>query len=501
MNEERNMKSDLDVDLQIIIKKNVIMNMLSLNSEFIRVFSISISTLIFSPTLAGCNGRIKEKSEKPNIVIVLADDLGWGDVGYNGSPIKTPNLDMLAETAIQLNRFYVAPISTPTRAGLLTGRYPNRMGVRHVVIPPWRDYGIEPNEIFLPQELEKAGFMHRTIIGKWHLGHSRKKYYPLNRGFTHFYGHLNGAIDFFSLEREGELDWHNDWESSYDKGYSTDLITEHAVQCINEYSAEENPFFIYVAYNAPHTPLQAKDEDLELYGFDSSKPRFGQGDKTGRGNTKEQTYAAMVTSMDRGIGEIIQALKDTGEFDNTIFLFFSDNGTDNGSSGELRGRKFLEFEGGVRVPALLSWPSRLTGETIFDQVTGYVDIMPTLLDIVGVESDAIFDGVSFLPVLTGEKRDIDRNLYLGQGAVVSKEWKFIEKGHNAAMKMESDMLFKIDVDPSEQNNLIDIHVEKAEELRSFVSIYDTIRSPRPLPDYSVGRDNFVVPKEWGVSQD
>ncbi len=464
-------------------------------------WKISTSAFTFLTLTAGCVAHDTGVVNHPNIVVVLADDLGWGDVGYHGSHIQTPNLDMLAETAIRLNRFYVAPVSTPTRAGLMTGRYPNRMGVRHVVIPPWRDYGIETDEIFLPQELEKADYKHRAIIGKWHLGHSRKKYYPLNRGFTHFYGHLNGAIDFFSHEREGELDWHDDWESSYDKGYSTDLITNRAVQCIRSYSAEENPFFIYVAYNAPHTPLQAKDEDLALYGFDPEKPRYGQGDKTGRGNTREQTFAAMVTSMDRGIGEIIQALKDTGEFDNTIFLFFSDNGTDSGSSGELRGQKFLEFEGGVRVPALLSWPTRLAGKKIVDQVTGYVDVMPTLLDIVGVQSEADFDGISMLPVLSGKQQYIERNLYLGQGAVVSNEWKFIEKGHNAAMRMDSDMLFKIDTDPSEKNNLIDSHRDKAEELRSFVKTYDTIRPPRKLPDFGVGRDEFVAPEEWKVTRD
>lgn len=199
----------------------------------------------------------------------------------------------------------------------------------------------------------------------------------MNKGFTHFYGHLNGAIDYFSHEREGELDWHNDWESSYDKGYSTDLIAGYAVKCIKDYASEDNPFFMYVAFNAPHTPLQAKDEDLLLYGFDPSKPRFGKGDKTGRGNNQEQTFAAMVTALDRRIGQIIQTLKDTGEFDNTLFLFFSDNGSDVVSSGKLRGRKFLEFEGGVRVPALLSWPAKLEGKRTIDQAMGYVDVMPT----------------------------------------------------------------------------------------------------------------------------
>lgn len=464
------------------------------------VKGVGVSVLASSICTA-CAKDMDNKAQKPNIVIVLADDMGWGDVGYHGSNIQTPNLDMLAASAIQLNRFYVAPVSTPTRAGMLTGRYPNRMGVRHVVIPPWRDYGIEPQEIFLPQELEKAGYKHRAVIGKWHLGHSRKKYYPLNKGFTHFYGHLNGAIDFFSLEREGELDWHNDWESSYDKGYSTELLTQHAVTSIKDYAKEKNPFFVYVAYNAPHTPLQAPDEDLKLYGFDPSKPRFGKGDKTGRGNNQEQTYAAMVTNLDRGIGEIIKTLKDAGEYENTIFLFFSDNGPDVGSSGELRGNKFLEFEGGVRVPALLNWPAKLKGSRTINQVMGFVDVMPTILDVLNIKSKAEFDGISMLPILSGEKEKIDRNFYLGLGAVVSNEWKFIEKGHNEKMKMESDMLFKIDTDPFEKVNVIDTYKEKAAELKQFVKPYDAIEPPRPLPDYGEGRDGFVPPVEWKVTEE
>jgi arylsulfatase B len=452
----------------------------------------------FMSLVGVCCTQGAASANKPNIVIVLADDLGWGDVGYHGSDIKTPNLDKLSQTGVQLDRFYVAPISSPTRAGLMTGKYPDRLGIREVVIPPWRDYGVEPEEIMLPQELAKAGYKNRAIIGKWHLGHSRKKYYPLNKGFTHFYGHLNGAIDYFTHEREGELDWHNDWESCYDKGYSTDLITEHAVRCIRDYS-KEGPFFIYVAYNAPHGPLQAKDDDLKLYGFDESKPRYGKV-KTGHGNNEKQTFSAMVTCMDRGIGQIIQALTDAGEIDNTIFLFFSDNGTENGSSGELRGKKFLEFDGGVRSPALLSWPAKLKGGQVISQLTGFVDVTPTLLDVVGQKSAATFDGMSMLPVLSGKTGAIDRKLYLGLGAAVTNEWKFIEKGHNPKMKLNENQLFRIVSDGGEKQNLISQYPHLASEMEKFVHQYDTITPKRPLPDYNYGKEEFVAPKEWKVSE-
>jgi arylsulfatase B len=209
----------------------------------------------------------------------------------------------------------------------------------------------------------------------------------------------------------------------------------------------------------------------------------------------------MVTNMDRGIGEIIKTLKDAGEFDNTIFVFFSDNGPENGSSGELRGKKFLEFEGGVRVPALLSWPAKFKGGRTINQVMGFVDLMPTIMDVLNINSKAEFDGLSMLPILSGEKEIIDRNFYLGLGAVVSNEWKFIEKGHNEKMKMESDMLFKIDTDPFEKVNVIDMYKEKAAELKQFVKPYDAIEPPRPLPDYGEGRDGFVPPKEWKVTEE
>jgi len=449
-------------------------------------------------SVAGCYAQTANSDKKPNIVIILADDLGWGDVGYHGSSIQTPNIDRLSQTGIQLDRFYVAPISSPTRTGLMTGKYPNRLGIRNDVIPPWRDYGIGPEEIMLPQELAKAGYNNRAIIGKWHLGHSRKEYYPLSKGFTHFYGHLNGAIDYFTHERDGELDWHNDWESCYDKGYSTDLITKHAVKCIKEYS-KEGPFFIYVAFNAPHGPLEAKDDDMKLYGFDESKPRYGKV-KTGHGNNEEQTYSAMVTCMDRGVGEIIQALKDAGEIDNTILLFFSDNGPEFGSSGELRGKKFLEFDGGVRSPALLSWPAKLKGGRTISQLMGFVDVMPTLLDIAGQKSAAAFDGMSMLPVLTGKVDSIDRSFYLGRGAVVTNEWKFIEKGHNPKMNLTENQLFKITSDASEKDNVIEQYPKIADDLRNFVFRYDTIQPKRPMPDYNEGQEGYKAPKEWKVTK-
>src|SRR5690606_17729890 len=297
----------------------------------------------------GLTSGIAQPGEKPNIVIILADDLGWGDVGYKGGDIQTPHIDRLAKEGVILDNFYTAPICSPTRAGLLTGRYPDRFGLRQNVILPWSDFGVDTAEIFLSEMLADAGYGHRAAFGKWHLGHSRRAYLPLQRGFTHFYGHYNGAIDYFTHMREGELDWHRNEETCYDEGYATDLITKEAVASIKQYAEDSSPFFIYVAYNAPHSPLQAKEDDLLLYGYEKDKPHDKSGEQqfAGKGNTMRQTYSAMVTAMDRGIGEILSALTEAGIAEQTLVVFFSDNGAapgHGGSSGKLRGAKFTEWE-------------------------------------------------------------------------------------------------------------------------------------------------------------
>lgn len=451
-------------------------------------------------------------STKPNIVIILADDLGWGDVGFHGSDIKTPYIDQLAKDGVILNRFYTAPVCSPTRAGLMTGRYPNRFGLRETVVPPWSEFGVDTSEVFLSQILAEAGYKNRAALGKWHLGHAKRKYLPLQRGFTHFYGHYNGAIDYFTHKREGELDWHNDEETSHDKGYSTDLITEEAVRCIKSYSSQKAPFFLYVAYNAPHGPLQAKKEDLLLYGYDETKPSFGKGNKddegfSGRGNTKKQTYAAMVTNMDRGIGNILAALKESGIDENTLVLFFSDNGAAPGegsSSGELKGTKFQEWDGGVRSPAVIKWPAGFKGGHSIDQVTGYIDIVPTLGEIAGLKENSkkALDGISILPVLENKKEKISRDFYLGYGSLISdNKWKIVKAANgNPRMKLEEDVLYNIAADPSEKKNIKTVYPLIYKELKEKVSQFDAIKSTIEVAPYGEGRQGFKAPKDWKITE-
>lgn len=455
---------------------------------------LSIIPLVFSPMLPGAAAA---NNEKMNVVIILADDLGWGDVGFHFSTVKTPAIDKLAQDGIILDRFYTAPVSTPTRAGMLTGRYPNRFGLRETVIPPWRDFGLDPEEETLAEMLGKVGYANRAMLGKWHLGHSRKEYHPLSRGFTHFYGHYNGALNYFTHIRDGQLDWHRNWDPCYDQGYTTDLIADESVRLINEYAQSDDPFFLYVAFNAPHSPLNAKDEDIALYTNNFSQLTKAEKDRV--------TYSAMVTCMDRGIGAIRKALQDNGIENNTLIIFFSDNGADanfGASSGSLRGGKFQEFDGGVRSPAVVSYPAKWNGKRTVKQVVGFVDIMPTIRSLLKIEGEPKrpFDGLDISPLLSGEQPVLTRDLYLGCGAVVNNNYKLILKGKNGKVSLSNDFLSYYPEQYYEETNMWNkaAHQSEYNRLKAIAQQYDAIVSPFILPPYSEGQDDFRAPFEWNI---
>nr|WP_303921257.1 sulfatase-like hydrolase/transferase [Draconibacterium sediminis] len=228
-----------------------------------------------------------ETTSKPNIIIILADDLGYADVGFHGSDIKTPHIDRIASEGVVLEQYYACPMCSPTRAGLMTGRYPIRFGLMRAVVPPQRVFGMPPEETTIAEMLSEAGYKYRGITGKWHLGHQEKRWTPANQGFTFFEGCHNGAVDYFTQDRNGERDWQELTKPSEKTGYTTDLIGNAAIEFIQSVPKDE-PFFLYVPFTAPHSPFQAKDEDLEKY------PNR-QGDK--------KTYAAMVDCMDQNIGQ------------------------------------------------------------------------------------------------------------------------------------------------------------------------------------------------------
>lgn len=245
-------------------------------------------------------------AERPNIVVFLADDLGWTDIGWHGGEIKTPHLDKLAMEGARLEQFYVLPVCSPTRAAFLTGRYPIRHGLQLSVVRPWAQYGLPLDERTLPQALKQADYR-TAITGKWHLGHFRPEYLPTRRGFDMQYGHYNGAIDYFTHERDGEHDWHRNDTENRDTGYSTTLLGDEAVRIIE--SQDQNvPLFLYVPFNAPHSPLQVSDEYRKYY------PKIA--------DKRRQAFAAMVHCMDEQVGRVVAAIEKRSMTSNTLFVFF-----------------------------------------------------------------------------------------------------------------------------------------------------------------------------------
>ena len=459
----------------------------------------TLQILLVSALLASGAELFAAPAKRPNLVILVADDLGWNDVGYHGSDIRTPAIDRLAKSGVQLDRFYVCPICSPTRAGLLTGRYPHRFGLRDTVIPPWRKFGLNLSEQTLPEVFAKAGYKRRACIGKWHLGHYKRAYHPIERGFTHFYGHYNGAIDYFTHLREGERDWHRNFEPSADAGYSTELLGDEAVRFIKG-SPEGEPFLLYLPFNAPHGPLQAQRKYLDEYGYDEKAGTFKKKGAAkddygaeGQGNRKRQTVAAMVTAMDTQIGRILDTLDSEGLAENSIVLFFSDNGATlkiGGSNKPLPGAKHSVHEGGVRVPAVIRWPAGLHGSRKFDTLMGYIDVLPTLLGLAGREKPGggkPLDGIDLSGVLRGKTKAPDRTFYLGQKAVISQQWKLIE-----------GKLYRIDTDPTERKDVSAANPAVLSRLAKQLNAFEKLAGKVKVAPYGSGRENFRAPADWRI---
>jgi arylsulfatase A-like enzyme len=320
-----------------------------------------------------------EASEKPNIVLVMADDQGWGDMGYNGHPvIKTPHFDEAAATGLRFDRFYAAaPVCSPTRASVMTGRHPNRMGVFK-----W-GYPMRPQEITIAEAVKTAGYA-TGHFGKWHLGSVRNDS-PANPGKNGF-DHWLSAPNFYDnnpvLSREGvavEM-----------KGESSIVAVDAAIDWIAEQKQTRTPYLAVVWFGSPHSPHRAAEEDRKLY---EDRPE------------KEQHFFGEITGMDRAFGKLRQSLFGSDQADNTILWYCSDNGAlpRIGNSGGLRGAKGKVYEGGLLVPAILEWPAKVRSSRVTDSRCNTSDIYPTLLDIIGtsVENQPVLDGVSLLPLIEG----------------------------------------------------------------------------------------------------
>lgn len=438
------------------------------------------------------------EAPRPHIILMMADDLGWQDVGFHGSRIKTPHLDRLARNGKQLDQFYVQPVCSPTRGALMTGRYPIRLGLQCGVVRPWAKHGLPLDEKTLPEVLKKTGYV-TAIVGKWHLGHHAPAFLPTKRGFDRQYGHYNGAIDYFTHIRDGGHDWHRDGQRNDDKGYATDLIADEAVRIISGHPSthDRQPLFLYIPFNAPHTPLQAPEDQIAR--------------NTGYENKERQVHAAMVTSMDDAIGRILEACSTHLPQENTLIFFCSDNGGMNrfGTNGDLRGQKGTLYEGGMRVPAVIAWKGKLDPGLVAEPLH-IVDLFPTLLGLAGVEDAGSkpLDGRDAWPTIAhGQPTPhefILHNVTPFQGAIRMGDWKLVHNGgvtanatsHNGPHTWE---LFHLKNDPFEKTNLAKEEPETLNRLRKKLrELADEAVEPNTPPN--VAPADFVFPKVWGHSE-
>ena len=460
-------------------------------------------------------------AERPNVVVIVADDLGWADVGYHGGNIDTPSLDRLAEQGVQLNRFYTTPICSPTRAALMTGRDPMRLGVAYGVIMPWDNIGVNPAEHFMPESFGAAGYQ-TAMVGKWHLGHAQMTYHPNKRGFEHFYGHLHTEVGFYPpFANVGGKDFQVNGVTADDEGYETYLLADEVSRYIRERDTQK-PFFIYMPFIAPHTPLDAPAELQEKYkDIDTDLPpaRSNQTDSTRRiskmlmRESARPMYAAVVDGMDQAIGQVLNTLDEEGLSDNTIVLFFSDNGGAAYSYGgadnaPLRGGKGETFEGGIRVVSLMRWPEKLQGGQIFDQVMTVMDVFPTLADAAGVDplNTFEFDGSSLWSSISEGTTHTREDMIMFASEIpiygsfkltaFDNTWKLVQEMEQDQLSTTvTNYLFKIVDDPNEYNNLA------AEYPDIVVSMSKAISEWRALHPVSGTRSVLIPPPGWRAPKD
>ena len=447
------------------------------------VIGFRVIVAVFAAAFS-CGSRAAWAADKPNIVIILADDLGNADLGYRGSKIKTPNIDILAKSGVRLESYYGLPLCTPARAALMTGRYPMRHGLQTLVIFPSHKYGLPVDEKTLPQALKQIGYS-TYMVGKWHLGHADKKYWPNSRGFDHFYGNVVGEVDYFTKDRGGVIDWQRNGTFLKEEGYYTKQIGDEAVGLIEKHDTSK-PMFLYFASLAPHAPYQAPKEEVDAY-----QEIFP--------DKEHREYAAMISGLDAQVGRVVAALEKKGMRENTLILFTTDNGgatsalfatgarspEDREASGGVAlgskppatntpftGGKGGLHEGGVRLPAIVNWPARLK-PSVVNEPLHHVDVMPTLLALAGGTGDPTkpFDGKDAMDTIGEGKpsphEDILINVEAFRGAIRKGTWKLIK----VALLPGKSELFDLEKDPEEKENVADKQPHVLKDLESRLLTY------------------------------
>lgn len=480
--------------------------------HFLKLAACGAAGLLSGPACSSRRGPtpLRQRPDSlPNIVLILADDLGWGDVGYHGAEVATPFIDGLARDGVELDRFYSCPICSPTRAGLLTGRYPIRFGLQRRAVKAWEGRGIPLEEDLLPEMLARAGYARRAMTGKWHLGHSSRLHHPLSHGFTRFYGHYGGAVDYFSHESRGRLDWHEQFDPSFDQGYATDLIGGEAVRFIEE-SAGPEPFFLYVPFNAIHTKNQAPQSWIDRC--------------SGINDPERRIKAAMIRCLDDNVGRILDALDRMKIAENSLVIFLSDNGGDlayGSSNGLLRGGKHDVYEGGIRTPAAVRWPRGIEGGRRIESPLSYIDIYPTLRRIVGLHeicgTGRDLDGDDVLDLLRGggsrigwefhsyiqewssDMTETDREL----NALNTDEWKLVRRGPvwsaTGDLRDHAEIsLFRISRDPLEQEDLAADHPPIVDSMLGKIVAFRALQRPGLEPVTLEPPEGWSAPESWNI---
>jgi len=429
------------------------------------------------------------KMSKPNFIIFLTDDQGYGDLSCMGATdFSTPNLDQMAESGVRFTDWYSnSPVCSPSRASLLTGRYPGNAGVRAILEGHRTATGLPTEVPTIASALKKIGY-YTAMSGKWHLGLAEGSR-PHDHGFTDWFGFMAGCIDYYShiyyweMNRDGKSQYHDLWENG--KGirrngeYFTELITEYAIKYIRRSLELDKPFFLYIPYNAPHYPMHAPEKYLERF------PNL---------KWDRQIMAAMLSAMDDSVGKIIDELKKHDLYDNTITFFQSDNGPSResrnwldgnldpyygGSTGKLKGHKFSLFEGGIRSPAIINWPKNIPSGQVINEPGVAMDIFPTFLTAAGVDLNQYeLDGKNILPMVIEGKKSSHDGLFWEmneQTAVRKDKWKLVLNGHLVEDVPSEDNVHLSDLenDMAESINLKEKYPQITKELKKIAQDWRT----------------------------
>ncbi len=455
--------------------------------NFLKAIGAGAATLAMPASKAA---QKRSSEQKPNILMILVDDLGYGDLsGYGAEDMQTPNIDKLIASGMRFDNFYAnCPVCSPTRASLLTGRYPDLVGVPGVIRTHIKNnWGyLDPKAVLLPELLKRSGY-HTAIVGKWHLGLS-SPCKPNDRGFDHFHGFLGDMMDDYYKHRRHGYNYMRLNEKEIDpKGHATDLFTEWSIDYIRRRAKSKQPFFLYLAYNAPHTPIQPPAEWLARV----KKREKNIADRRAK-------LVALIEHTDDGIGKVLAALKDSGQSDNTLVIFASDNGGQlsvGANNGPLRAGKQDMYEGGIRVPACAAWPGKIRAASRSDRIALTMDLFPTICEAAGAKIEHKIDGRTILPTLLGKAQPPqDRFLfwvrregghYGGRAYYAARygDYKLVQN-----TPFEPLQLFNLKEDPQEQTPLPKNH-KMYNRLFTALRSHITKSGAVPYQKYPVNLDN------------